>query len=163
MERGSYAKKINFEAFKVTKFTPHIYGKGIYQMCGCGASTLALITGENPLVIAKKRDWTSRFMCSYLRQRNFKVAKLTERNVTNFKEVSYPIRRNHVILATIKYIKGEASWVIIYNDMLYHNFEIIPFESYELINHPLMTAFLLYHKDWVNHKHIKYLFRPNKK
>lgn len=87
-------------------------------------------------------------MVNFLRSKGFRVAKLTFKNITNCKEVSYPIGGSHVVLARIKFIKNEASWVVIHNGKIYHNFEISDFKGYELINHPVMSMYLIKHRSW---------------
>lgn len=115
---------------------------------GCGANTLALLTGENPDSLPPRDDWGSRFMLRFLAQRGFVIAKLTAQNLTNRSELAYPIRNRHVILALIRLVKNEASWVVIHNGILYHNFEVSTFRPYELINHPAVSSYLLSHPKW---------------
>lgn len=148
IRQGSYDKKIDFVAFRVRKFIPHIYGEDIYGKSGCGATALSLLTGKDPFSFGRKDHWSSRFMYAYLRKRRFKIAELTMRNVTNFKTWLHPVTANHVVLASLKLIRGEASWVIFYDNMLYHNFDILTFDALEFLNHPIMTACLLQHPTW---------------
>ena len=161
MDCGSYTK-VDFEAFRVQRFIPYLYA-GLYGGLGCGASALSLLTGINPVSLPRKSDWTNRFMCSFLLKKNFKLAKLTKRNITNFETVCYPVAKRHVILASIKFIRNEASWVVIYNDILFHNFEAQIFSQYELINHPLMTAYLLKHPSWSIRPSVEKFLWPGKK
>ena len=146
MDRGSYVKKVDFDAFKVDKFVPHLFS-GIYRMSGCGASALSLMTGEVPLSM-NREDWPSRFMAKHLRKRGFRVQKLTVCNLTSEAYVDHPITRSHVVLARIKLIKGEASWVVLHDGMSYHNFEITQMRVYEMIDHPVLEAFLVSHPRW---------------
>lgn len=150
MKEGSYSKAVNFGAFRVSKFTPAIFADPLSRIYGCGASALGLLTGIHPRRIKEppREDWTERYMVRFLREHGFKVASLTMRNLTRKKDVSYPIGSRHVVLASLKFIKGEASWVVIYNGIMFHGFEILSFKSYELINHPVRSAFLVKHKKW---------------
>ena len=115
---------------------------------GCGATALSLITGDDPLSIRNRKDWKSSYLVSYLRKRGFSVANLTERNLTNFKYIVYPIKNFHVVLARVKLIKGEASWIVLYDNNCYHNFEIMKMVPYDLLNHPILEAFLVSHPSW---------------
>lgn len=145
MDEGTYDDEINFKAFQVTKFQPHIWHVG---GCGCGANTLALLTGKNPKTIRTRPDWTNEYMVWALRRSGFKIAMLTKRGLTNQTYLTHPIARDHVVLASIRIIKGEASWVVIHNHMMYHNFDLTAFDGYELINHPIVTAYLIKHPRW---------------
>ena len=147
MESGSYSK-VDFGKYRVCKFVAHIF-TGAELLAGCGATALSLLTGERALLIGPGRqDWTSDYMVGHLRRKRFSVARLTLRNLTNFGSIECPIERSHVVLARIKVVKGEASWIVIYDGMVYHNYEITPLKPYEMLNHPVMEAFLVCHRSW---------------
>jgi hypothetical protein len=152
MRQGSYHRRVDFDAFRVRKFVAHVFSPH-YGIKGCGATALALLTGVNPIDIpyppGNGDDWTKHYVYSFLRKKQFDIAELTMRNVTNFSHPRSPVSGQHVILASIKFIKGEASWVVVHNRTLYHNFEIATFTPYELINHPIMTAALIKHRTWM--------------
>jgi hypothetical protein len=148
METGSYHRRLDFDSFVSDKFVAHI-STGSDILAGCGATALSLLTGDRALHIGiRKRDWDSGYMARYLRRRGFRVARLTLRNLTNFGTVESPITRGHVVLARIKFLRGEASWIIIHNGMVYHNFEITELKPYSMLNHPVMEAFLVSHPSW---------------
>ena len=92
--------------------------------------------------------WPGRYMVKFLVEHGFKVAKLTVRNVTRNKEPGYPITSHHVLLLLIKFLKNEASWVVIHNKVLWHNFEIQALDPYEFVNHPMLEAYLIKHPSW---------------
>lgn len=146
MEEGSYADDLDFSGYTPRKFVPHLWNIG--SDAGCGATALSLLTGRNPLHIKKKKDWTHEFMTWTLRRAGFKVQKLTKRGLTNKRHIRYPVTELHVVLASLRLIKGEASWVVLHNGMMYHNFDVTSFKGYELINHPMVTAYLIKHKSW---------------
>ena len=149
MESGSYRRKLDFDSFVTGKFVAHI-STGASLLAGCGATALSLLTGNGALRIGvRKKDWDSGYMARYLRRRGFSVARLTLRNLTNFGSMENPIMRGHVILARIKVTRGEASWVVIHNGMVYHNFEITELKPYSMLNHPVMEAFLVCHPRWL--------------
>ena len=147
MEDGNYRRKINFKVFKTAKFIPHLFGGG-QKFFGCGATALGLLTGVDPSLLPRKKDWTSRFMITFLHQKGFKTAKLTKKNLTIFHTTSYPIGSNHVNLISIKLIKHQASWIVVHNYKTYHNFEVTDFNPYELMNHPIVCMYLLKHPSW---------------
>ena len=87
-------------------------------------------------------------MVGFLRRHKFSVLEITRRNVTNSDNIERPIGKHHVVLAKLKFVIGEASWVVIFQDKVYHNFEIVPLTGYELINHPILSAYVVFHKSW---------------
>lgn len=147
MGKGSHSK-VDFAAFRADKFVAHFFGGIMRCVNGCGSTVLSLLSGVNPLAFPERKDWNRKYVISFLKERGFKIAQLTAKNVTNVKEVTYPIGPHHVILARIKYIKNEASWVVIHNNKLYHNFEISDFRSYEFVNHPVLSMYLIKHPSW---------------
>lgn len=147
MDHGSYRKKVKFEAFKSEKFVPHLFGPQA-TLSGCGATALGLLTGVNPLHLPRKKDWSSRFMIGFLHKYGFETAKLTKCNLTVFNTTTYPIGSRHVALVAIKLIKHQASWIVVHNYKTYHNFEINDFNPYELMNHPIVSMYLITHPSW---------------
>jgi hypothetical protein len=145
MEDGTY-RKINFGLFNIDKFTPHLFSH--VSNYGCGATALSLLIGKHPDEFPTKDHWTTRYMLECLRKHGFKTAKLTKRSITNVVYPAYPVSRSHVLLLNVKYIKNLGSWLVIYDERIYHNFEIIKFQGYELLNHPIVEAFLIVHPSW---------------
>ena len=148
MKPGSYSRKMNFRSFLVNKFVAHLYTGSFEIGAGCGATALSLITGDDPLSIKNRKDWKSSYLVSYLRKRGFSVASLTERNLTNFGYVEHPIKGSHVVLMRIKLIRKEASWVVLHNYNCYHNFETTLMRPYDMLDHPILEAFLVSHPSW---------------
>lgn len=148
MRKGSYRRKVDFNAFRAKKFIAHISGGPFALDVGCGGCALATLIGLDPAKMQRRGDWTPSFMLSTLKSHGFKTVALTKRNLTNVCRVGWPVTSLHVVLARIKMIKHEASWVIIHNRTLYHLFEIKPLNGYELLNHPIMDAYLVHHKKW---------------
>mgnify|MGYP003335827456 CR=1 FL=1 len=149
MEHGDYKKKIDFKAFAVKKFTPHLFNHTFNAYAGCGANTISLLTGVSPFKFMKDH-WPDDELLRVLRKHKFEIAKLTHCNVTNRVVSGHPIGDEHVILCSIMMIKGEATWCVIYGGNIYHNMEISPVTRYEFFNHPIHTAYLVVHPDWKN-------------
>jgi len=153
MEMGDYSETIDFNQFFVRKFTPHLYvNLGYY---GCGANTLSLLTGAEPWkvpVACKKQPdhWPDKFMVDFLKLRGFKVARVSKCSVTNLNSdcIENPISDNHVVMMSQLFKKKEASWVVVHNRFLYHNFEIQRTDGLDCLNHPVLSAYLVCHKSW---------------
>lgn len=154
MKLGSYRDRVDFDAFEVSKFTPHIFCYHMDMTYGCGASALSLLTGIHPskFKAPPRGDWKDHIVLSILNANKFKTARLTMRGVTNFDWTSYPIGRQHVVLAKIKLIKYNASWVVIHSGIIFHNFELAPLKPLEFINHPVMAAYLVKGRQWESTK-----------
>lgn len=149
---GNPKKRIDYNSFLVKKFVPHLYCEA-YGRLGCGATLLSLLTGENPLYIKNNNEynpneWTDKFLINYLRRRKFRVVQLASLEVTNFDSYENPIKLDHVIIVSQIFNRKDSSWSCIYNGRIYHNFVISNFDNYEFLNRPILTAYLVWHKDW---------------
>jgi hypothetical protein len=151
MKRGKYTE-IDFRAFAVRRFTPHLFKSMVYGLAGCGATALGLLTGVSPLSIMPHTHWSDDFMLSFLRKRKFTVVELTVRNLTTEHCFRYPIQDHHVLLIRTKVIKNEATWSVLHDEILYHNFEMTPLPKYEFLNHPLLALYILKHPSWMTSK-----------
>ena len=150
MHNGKYIKNsTNFQKYTSKKFSPHLFNKSAYKLAGCGANALSLITGENPFDISEKNKhkdhYSDEFMIKHLRKNKFKVFTLNKCNLTNREtNVTYHVRENHIILMSQLFLKKEASWLVSWNDLVFHNFEIAPLDPFSLINCPIISAYVLY-------------------
>lgn len=142
MDDGRNDDRVDFDLFHVQKFIPHIFT----NTCnGCGANALALLTGELPESFPNKASWSTRFMLSFLRDRGFATQKITKNAVS---QRFNPIANRHVLLILMRFISNEASWIVLNQDIVFHNFEITKLKTYEFLNHPIMDAYLLMHPSW---------------
>jgi hypothetical protein len=154
MEVGYYRKRpIDWSLYTVDLFVPHLYTN---HHGGCGANTLSLLTGVPPAFIQntnKKNPnhWKDSFMVNFLRKRGFKVLSLTKCEATNNVNgiyVSDSINNRHVLLLSQLMSKNTASWTVVHNELLYHNFEIISFKGLNLINSPSLTVYVVFNPKW---------------
>lgn len=149
---GKYRhNKTNFNKYEVLKFGLHLFDCNCYVGIGCGAAALALITGANPYKIRTKnqRTWTDDFMVRFLRKHGFSVAAITKCDVTNEDfYIKSPIKPYHIVLVSQLMKKNEASWSVLYNNYAFHNFEIRPLSNLEFLNHPILSAYTVYKKEW---------------
>jgi hypothetical protein len=139
--------------FLVGRFTPNLYNGWIKS--GCGANTLALLTGVHPHKISNsnkedQRDWKDRFMVRFLMERSFRVMKVDIKNLVMSNEyLSTPLQDEHVVMASHRLGRKEASWIVIHGGLFYHNFCIHKLGGLELINHPILTAYVVNHRRWL--------------
>lgn len=155
METGFYIdKRINFDSFAINKFTPYIYDPYVHVSVPCGCSALALLTGVNPFHISalnKSKDHTSdKFMLDFLKSNGFKIAKLTQCSVSNniTRVLENKIKYYHVLLVSQLVLRNEASWSVINDQYIYHNFLVNLLKPLEFLNRPVLTSYLLFHKKY---------------
>lgn len=148
MENGSYEDPVDFAAFAVRKFVPHLFTHQLLAHCGCGANTLALLTGEAPWkIVPYRKHWPDEYLLKYLRKRGWKTHRITKYNVTKSEFMSWPITEDHVVLFSFCVKRKEASWGVIFGGNIYHNFEITSLRPMELLNRPILSAYVLTHPD----------------
>ena len=79
----------------------------------------------------------------------FKVKKINMiKTIKRLDGVANLINRRHVLLCTQYFWGKEASWVVYNSGLQIHNFEVIPFSPYELLNRPPIKSWLLWHRKW---------------
>lgn len=120
-------------------------------MMGCGACALALLTGIPPGEVAARNGrvhYADKFMARFLRQNQFEVLKLTLCNLSMPKS---EISDKHVLLVSQLYARNEATWCVIAQGMLYHNFQSYRLDSLSLLTKPLLSAYVVVHPRWRMH------------
>lgn len=159
MEKGIYKRnKTDFESYAVSKFVPHLFDHSAYGLYGCGATALSLITGIKSNIIFRSKkfkeneslfSWNDTFMRGFLRKQGFSIIPITLCEVSNFQTyIESPIKNYHVILMSQLMKKNEASWSVIFNNYIFHNFEILPLKPLEFINNPILSAYVIYKDEW---------------
>lgn len=148
---GKYRRKpIDFSKFRVSRFAPYLFTE-----CsgGCGANALALITGVHPEKIhntnkENESDWRDSFMLAFLRHRKYNVIPLTMCSASQKAAFADSIDEKHVMLTSQLIDKKLASWQVIFDNYVFHNFGISGLKSREFINNPIMTAYIVFHHHW---------------
>jgi len=153
METGFYKKRpIDWSKFEIDVFVPHLFSK---DLNGCGANVLATLTGVPPDNIhntnrQNENHWNDSFIIRFLKNRGFQVQHFTKCDATNTTGIyiSDYITNNHVLLCSQLQAKNTASWVIIHNKILYHNFELSSFTGLTLVNAPMLNCYVIFHPNW---------------
>jgi hypothetical protein len=154
MENGYYRKRpIDWDSFKVSVFIPHLFFDDEHG--GCGANTLALLTGIPPLRIRNTNrknsgDWKDSFMAKFLKKQGFRVIPLTKCDVSadSCGFTNNNIKDTHVLMISQLLGKNIASWSVVHNSLWYHNFQTCSFNSLNLVNNPTLTCYLICHPKW---------------
>jgi hypothetical protein len=127
---------------------PYLFGVSWRTRMGCGAGALALLTGIVPEVIAKKNGsthYSDDFMLRFLRAHGFSTLQLTWCNVSVGES---KIGNEHVLLLSQLFAKNEATWVVMHNELCYHNFDVYSATTLSFLNRPLLSAYLVIHPIW---------------
>jgi hypothetical protein len=157
VQTGFYTKRpVTLYSYRVSKFK-FPSDDLVFKSGGCGANALSVLTRISPTVIERaNKNWgrshyNDRFMVGFLRQKGYTVIPITKALVSQGKnplDVGNRIRRDHVLLVSQLYLEDEASWVVLYDGNLMHNFQEAPIYPLEFINRPILTAYLIYHRKW---------------
>ena len=148
-------RSTDFSKLILDKFPATLYDALSYSQEGCGANALAMLTGIHPSKIKKlnknKNHFPDSFMLKFLRKHGFKIYKITKCNLSKRNtggNLNYQIKDNHLLLCSHLLKKNEATWVIYWNGIQYHNFELAKCDFWSLINFPISTAYVLYKDEW---------------
>jgi hypothetical protein len=91
-------------------------------------------------------------MVQYLKDNGYTVEPITICSMAelnnDFDGADWHIRKDHVLLISQQFLKGEASWIVVYGDELMHNFQRAKLHPLEFINRPILTAYVVYHPKW---------------
>jgi len=147
--KGKYTKKpVDYKELRAFLFTPHLYDRVLYGTAGCGATALALLTGNHPWDIQdqnkRKAHYSDRFMIKYLNDHQFKTIPLSQKGLNSNTVVTYPVSSDHVLLVSQLMAKREATWVIYHRNLSYHNFETGATDKLDFLNKPILTAYIVW-------------------
>lgn len=152
MKKGNYGNSnTDFQKLKVSKPNFTFWNRIDYAGKGCGQTALGFLTGEFP----KTKDNTpinDRAMRCFLRRHGISSYEINRSNLTNRrkdeKELSLKIQDNNVLLVSLVMKKNESSWVVIYNNLMVHNFEITGMSYLYNINYPWRSGYVLFKEEW---------------
>ena len=155
METGNYNDYRKWSKYIVTKFPMYLFDRDLYETVGCGANALAMLTGDNPWLIRENNlyndNYSDEFMLKYLRCNKIKCIKLTKCNLTNRKNdnvIACNITDKHVVLMSQLIKKAEATWVVNFAGLSWHNYSASTVSYLDMISHPVVSAYVLFSPDW---------------
>lgn len=149
MDKGTYTgRRVDFASYATSCFNPFLFSAANHGLSGCGASALGLLTGVLPANFAAKtpdKHYPDKFMLRCLRRHGFRVLRLTQCNLS----ANTPgVNARHVLLLSQLVRENEATWIVLFNGVCYHNFEIYSLELLSFINKPLLSAYVVFHLRW---------------
>jgi hypothetical protein len=115
---------------------------------GCGATTLATLTGITPEVIALENNshhYSDEYMVKFLRAHGFNTLRLTRRILTHG---DVTISHNHVILLSQLWTANEGTWGILFREAYFHNFQIYRTSVLSTLQKPVLSAYIVSHPRW---------------
>lgn len=135
-------------------FSPYLWDRLLSASCGFNA--LALLSGFNPFQIKKKykragfshshdSHCSEDFAVSFLRKW-YDILKLDEKTIQEPAETANNVTANHLLLMVQSFSHSENSYVVTWQGMMYHNFEIYPLKPMEFINRPIKSMYILKRK-----------------
>lgn len=138
---------MDFASYATSCFNPFLFSAAD-GLSGCGASALGLLTGIPPANFAAKmpdKHYPDEFMLRSLRRLGFRVLRLTQCNLSHN---TAGVHARHVLLLSQLYRENEATWIVLFNGICYHNFDVYSLEVLSFINKPLLSAYVVFHAKW---------------
>jgi hypothetical protein len=149
VEKGKYTgRRVDFSRYATVCFNPFLFSPATHATSGCGASALGLLTGKTPTCFLPRngvKHYSDAYMLRCLRRHGFRVVRLTQCNLT---QATNGVTARHVLLISQLIRKNEATWLVHFNSICYHNFDAYTLESLSFINKPLLSAYVLSHPKW---------------
>lgn len=139
---------MDFSRYATACFNPFLFSSRENASGGCGASALGLLTGIRPANFTPKngvKHYSDSYMLFCLRHHGFRVFRLTQCNLSH---ATSGVSDRHVLLLSQLFRKKEATWIVLFNSICYHNFDAYSLEALSFINKPLLSAYVLYHPKW---------------
>ena len=138
---------MDFASYATSCFNPFLFSAAD-GLSGCGASALGLLTGIPPANFAAKmpdKHYPDEFMLRSLRRLGFRVLRLTQCNLSQH---TSGVNSRHVLLLSQLFQENEATWIVLFNGVCYHNFDVYSLEGLSFLNKPLLSAYVVFHPKW---------------
>ena len=149
MEKGTYnGRRVDFTQYAVSVFHPYLFTGDSRSRAGCGACSLSLLSGIDPIIIAEHNGnahYSDKFMITFLRNHGFRTLKLTLCNLTQSAGV---VGNTQVVLISQLFRRNEATWGVIYDQIFFHNFDHYALEALSFLNKPILSAYMVVHPSW---------------
>jgi hypothetical protein len=154
MKKGKYKdNNTNFALYKADYFRPYLFFSGFYESFGCGPCTLSLLTGLSPtsaILRVDPRNTSDKSLLKALAECEIQNFPITKCEMTNDPvSVASSITNQHVLLLSQLWRRNEASWGVMYNDVMYHNFKPCSVSNLDFLNRPILSAYVLFKPEWL--------------
>lgn len=161
-------KPIDYRAFRSPVALDQLESNRIratmYAPGSCGTNCIQTLTGLTGRFIERQRPkargqyaryWSDTAMMNFLRQRGFRTEQLTKLGVACERNAGYsyfnwetPITPDHVLVCNLLMDSMDASWIIITQNVMFHNFIKEQLNPLLLVNRPSQTIWMVTHEKW---------------
>ena len=143
---------MDFSRYATSCFNPFLFSAAAHAKSGCGASALGLLTGIPPANFAAKRPdqhYPDEFMLRCLRRHGFQLMRLTQCIMSQNTSLNMAgINARHVLLVSQLVRENEGSWLVIFDSLCFHQYDVYSLAALSFINKPLLSAYLVCHRNW---------------
>lgn len=127
----------------------HMFDPDPYGEYGCGQTALALLTGVSPVhlrvKVFKEPTITDSQMVGFLKKHGFSVKKYEVKNYLTQKTV---VTKANTMLISTYCTDKIATWQVLSQNRLYHNFSVSPGDIHYFLSYPLISAYFIHHWTW---------------
>lgn len=88
-------------------------------------------------------------MVEFLLSKDFDVKALTMKDIGK-RPIDDHVRPEHVLLVSLMLSEDEASWMVLYGNKAYHNFEQMDLTPLTFLNNPIRSAYLVWKDSWAS-------------
>lgn len=117
----------------------------------CGEAILSKLTGRPPSDISWrnnfKRGMSESFMIRELKKAGFHILCLTDKVKERLLKARDTITQHHLVLINARLTSKDNSWLLYYNNVLYHNDEALSAAYITALQFPINKAWVIYHPD----------------
>jgi hypothetical protein len=159
---GTYKQRVDWRSFEspraaeILDYNVTRYTEKMYNTCGTGA--ISLLTGLMPKHVERNlpksnQHWTDFSILKFLKARKFRIASVSKNGITNLSPrgdefETMPLNENHVLLCCLLMCRNEASWFVINNGYIFHNFTRSLMTPLYLLNKPSQSSYVVTHPKW---------------
>lgn len=130
----------------------YFFSDPLAKLAGCAYSAISLLTGENPEILRKRYNdeagMPPKTMRRHLKNLKFTITEINKTYLYKLMQEGKYVTDAHVILASVRMNKKEASWVVLYGGYMWHNFVPLSTTYSTSMSYPMEYAYMLYLPEW---------------
>lgn len=153
MFRVADMKTIHWEKWLMPRWTPKCqFVNSPKRWSTCGSATMSLVTGLDPAYIESRLPrtqlhWSTRSAAKFLNRCGWKTLILPPKGIVStlneFTWDNATLSPQHLVMVNCYTSAKEASWFLVENGRVWHNFYIEPAGPLFLLRRPLQDAIFL--------------------
>ena len=151
MINGSQNHRIDFKKFESPNFVPYLMDNRGWE--SCGSACLSTVCGIPAKKIEKhlpknQRHWSNQALSNFLKKKGYKVAQVTKNAVRKTYFEDSPLNSNHVLICNNVVDRWDASYFLVFQNIVYHNFLVWPTDLLFFVNKIPQNIFIVHHRKW---------------